>query len=224
MASPTPNKNAGKVRDIITGPHRLTFLHLTAPNSGGQYRTNKYEATVLIAKDNAEAVKILRDAAMKAAREIWPGIEMKDVSIGVRDGDEKAHLEGYPGHWFINPRSKNAVPTYGPAREVIGAADIRAGDWCRVCLTAGAYRKNLDPELARDLAAAGRKVFKEAGEGGKVSYYRPAVTFYLNAVQYVRRGEPFGGGKANPELFPVDEAGGQEGGGFGEPAPPGNFG
>jgi len=209
--APQNTKAKGTVRDIVVGPHRLAFLHLTQPNGGGQYPSHKYEAHALIPKDDAPTLALLRSKALEAARQLWPGIEAKELTIGIRDGDEKANLEGFPSHWFINAKSKNPVPVYGPAREVLPADGVKSGDFARVCITAGAYRKNLEPEVGKDLIAAGRKVIVEKdAETGKVAYFRPAVTFYLNAVQLVKRGTGFGGGAANPNVFPVEGASGEE--------------
>lgn len=208
---PNPPPAKGIVRDIVpANPCRLAFPHLTAKDDGGQFPSHKYEVHALWLKDDAVTIALLNSKALEAARQTWPGIAAKDLVVGVRDGDEKANRDGFPGCVFVCAKSSKPVPVYGPAREPLTADAVSGGDYCRVCLSAGSYKRNLEPMVAKDLQTAGRKVMVEKGADGKVSYYLPAVTFYLNAVQLVRRGEAFGGGGANPNVFP--EEGPAEGG------------
>ena len=208
MANPTNPQPAAKgiVRDIVpANPGRIAFPHLVKKNEGGQYPSNKFEVHALWPKTDAETLALLQAKALEAARQVWPGILGKDLVIGVRDGDEKANLDGFPGSIFVCAKSSKPVPVYGPAREALTADAVNGGDFCRVCLAAGSYKKNLEPQVAKDLQTAGRKVIIETDPATrKVSYFLPAVTFYLNAVQLVRRGESFGGGGANPNVFPEE--------------------
>lgn len=215
MANPVPSSGPPKgiVRDVVPGICRIAFPHLTSKNSGGQYPSNKYEVHALWPKDDAATAKLLRDKAMEAARQVWPTIQPHELVVGLRDGDEKANLDGFPGSVFVCAKSAKPVPVYGPAREPLTADAVTGGDFCRVCLSAGAYKRNLEPQVGKDLMTAGRKVIVEKDPAsGKVSYFLPAVTFYLNAVQLVRRGEAFGGGGANPGVFPEEPADGSAGG------------
>lgn len=209
--SPNPQPAKGIVRDVVPGICRIAFPHLVSKNEGGQFPSHKYEVHALWPKDDAASAKLLRDKALEAARQTWPGITLAELVIGVRDGDEKANLDGFPGSVFVCAKSSKPVPVYGPAREPLTADAVSGGDYCRVCLSAGSYKRNLEPQVAKDLMTAGRKVIVETDPATrKTSYFLPAVTFYLNAVQLVRRGESFGGGGANPNVFP-EEAGGAAG-------------
>lgn len=205
--SPNPQPAKGIVRDIVpANPCRIAFPHLTSKNEGGQFPSHKYEVHALWQKDDAVTIALLQSKALEAARQTWPGIAAKDLVIGVRDGDEKANLDGFPGAVFVCAKSSKPVPVYGPAREPLTPDAVSGGDYCRVCLSAGSYKRNLEPQVARDLQTAGRKVIVETDPATrKTSYFLPAVTFYLNAVQLVRRGESFGGGGANPDVFPQDD-------------------
>lgn len=206
--SPNPQPAKGIVRDIVPGICRIAFPHLVSKNTGGQFPSNKYEVHALWQKGDAASAKLLRDKALEAARQTWPGITLAELVIGVRDGDEKANLDGFPGAVFVCAKSSKPVPVYGPAREPLTADAVSGGDYCRVCLSAGSYKRNLEPQVAKDLMTAGRKVIVETDPATrKTSYFLPAVTFYLNAVQLVRRGESFGGGGANPNVFPEEPGG-----------------
>jgi hypothetical protein len=216
--APPSTPPRGIVRDIVPGICRVAFLHLTSKNDGGQYPSHKFEVHALWKKDDAVTVTLLRTKALEAARQTWPGIAAADLVVGLRDGDEKANLDGFPGSWFVCAKSSKPVPVYGPAREPLTADAVTGGDYCRVCVSAGSYKRNLEPMVAKDLMTAGRKVIVEKAPDGKVSYFLPAVTFYLNAVQLVRRGEAFGGGGANPAVFP-DEGGTADGANPFPPAP-----
>jgi len=202
----SPDKPRGIVRDIVpAGICRIAFPHLKTRNDGGQFPSHKFEVHALWPKDDKATIDLLHAKALEAARQTWPGIAAKDLVVGLRDGDEKANLDGFPGSVFVCAKSSKPVAVYGPAREVLTADDVGGGDYCRVCLSAGSYKRNLEPMVAKDLITAGRKVVTEKGADGKVSYFLPAVTFYLNAVQLVRLGEGFGGGAADPGVFPAEE-------------------
>lgn len=222
MANAPANKPAkGIVRDLVTEVVRIAFPHIKSPNTGGQFPSNKYEVHALIPKTDEKTLGLLRKAALEAGGQVWPGITAANLIVGIRDGDEKANLDGFPGCFFICAKSKKPVPVYGPAREVLAADAVGGGDYCRLCVTAGAYKRNLEPMIARDLIQAGRKVGREKDETGKESFYLPAVTFYLNSIQLVRRGESFGGGGGSPTVFPVEDGGMPGNTSDGAPIPPG---
>ena len=203
MARSQKTPPPGMVYDLLIENVRVCFLHLEQTNSGGEYPSHKYELHGLIHPD-APAVKTLRDAALTAARSKWgDGMKAADIIVGLRNGDDKGHLDGFPGMLFINPKSKRPIPCFGPGREEIDAGAINAGDYCNLLLTAGTYPRNLEKEVADALREAGKTVHVTKDDDGKVSYWRPAVTFYLNAVQLRKRGEPLGGGRVKSDAFPV---------------------
>jgi hypothetical protein len=215
MAASAKQSKPGYVREIVTGIGRLAFPHLVSPNSGGQFPSNKYEAHLLIPKTDTATLDLLRRKALEAAQQVWPKIPPAALVVGLRDGAEKGHLEGFSDAWFINAKAKRQPPVFDGQRQPYDPAAVKGGDYVRFMITAGAYKKNLDPETAKQLLAAGVKgIIQAKDDNGKVTYYRPAVTFYLDAVQFVRQGTPMGGGgAANPGAFPTEDGGGNFAGG-----------
>lgn len=193
----------GYVRDIVTGIVRIAFPHIQAPSTGGQYPSDKYEVHGLWPKADTATTDALASGALTAARQLWQGINLTELIVGIKDGDEKAKYDGFPGHWFINPKNKDAVPIYGPVREKLESNVIYSGCYCRMMVDAGAYTRSVEPAIAQDLIRAGRKLI-ETTENGQKKYSMPAVTFYLNALQFVRNGDPMGGGHADPMAFPEE--------------------
>lgn len=208
MAQQDDKKSAGFVRNLITEPGVICFLHTDKPNDGGKFPSSKYEVTFRFDKKDTKTIKLLTDAALKAAKELWGDRikTIKDVKVGVKDGDEKAHLDGFAGHWYINPRAKKKPIIVGGDRQPLPeGVKLSSNDVCRLCVTAGAFPAAVDKEVAEALKAAGKPIVMDKDENGKDVYCRPAVTFYLNMIQRVKGGAGYGS-KADPSAFP-EEAG-----------------
>lgn len=188
------------VRRIITGLGRIMWPHLTAPNTGGQYPSKKYEVTFAWPKDDAATTDALNAAMLKVAMEAWPDKvkTLDDFASFVKDGDDKA---GFEGSHFITPKGGRQPEVVDGRRQKIDPAEVKNNDLCRLQLSAGAFELTLDKEVAQALHAAGKVVFRKTGpDGKKVSYSRPAVTFYLDAVQRVKPG----GTGADVSAFPEE--------------------
>jgi len=209
MANAQEKKNVGIVRDLVTGKGTVCFLHTDKPNTGGTYPSGKYEVTFLFDKKDTATVNTLTDAALKAAKEKWGDkLTRKDIKIGIKNGDEKANLDGFAGKWFINPKSKKKPLIVGGDRQPLPeGVTLQSNDVCRISVSAGCYPNNLEKDAADAFKAAGKTVMVDKDENGKVVYYRPAVTFYLDMVQRCAGGVPFGA-KANPNAFPEEAEGG----------------
>lgn len=193
---PAPSKPKTTVGPLATPEGRLSFPHLAAPETTGQYPSNKYSAIILMPK--TANMETLKAACVKAAQLTWPHLNIQtlaQIKLPFRDGDEKA-LDGYKDSIYINCKTKNKPAIVGPNRQdYIGA--IKGGDFIRLSVTAGAYKQQLTAEVAQALQQAGKLVQSGPNpQTGQVEHWRPAVTFYLNVVQYLREGPAFGGGGA----------------------------
>lgn len=190
---PSPSKPKTTVGPLATPEGRLSFPHLATPETEGQFPSNKYVGTLLIPK--TANIDVLKAACVKAAQLTWPEQNIQtlgQIKLPFRDGDEKA-LDGYAGNIYIVCKTKNKPVVVGPNKEdYIGT--IKGGDFVRFSVTAGAYKQQLTLEVAQALQSAGKLVVTGRNANGQQENWRPAVTFYLNAVQYLREGPAFGGG------------------------------
>lgn len=162
---------------LITPKGRLSFPHLLEKNSGGQYSSDKYEVTLLIPKD--ADIKPLQKAALDVARKSWGEKvkSLKDIEHPFRDGDEK-EFDGYAGHWYIKPRSKNRPGIVDAKRQrVEDDEEVYGGRFAKLSVVPFTYL--------------------QAGRMG--------VSFQLQNVQLLEGGERFGK-RSNPEDdFAVEE-------------------
>ena len=209
MTQAKKEASKGYVRDIVTGVGRVAFPHLESTNEGGEYPSHKFEVHFLLPKTDTATRKLLADSALKAAQEKWPHLKLTlaDIKISIKDGDEKAHLDGFPGAYYINPKANKKPLVVGLDKAPLPEGQrVRGGDYVRLAVTAGAYPQNLEKENYDMMKEAGKKVVAEPKPDGKgMSWYRPAVTFYLDMVQKVKDGDSFGSAVKDPSLFPDAE-------------------
>lgn len=90
---------------VRIGEVRFSYANVFAPrvNTSGQ---SKYSCSILIPKENEEAVRLVREA-IAATQEngktsIWGGKVPKPCRIPLRDGDLEKDDPVYAGCWFIN--------------------------------------------------------------------------------------------------------------------------
>lgn len=168
---------------VITGKDtRFSYVKLVEPSD----LSGKFEANVLVPKsDKATYNKIL--AAVEAAKEIaknkkWGGkIPPKLKSEGYQDGDEKFTKDGepdpvYAGHWYMVARAnKNAA----------GEAQLP--------FLCDKNRVKIDPSEVYSgcYGIASINFFGYEFQGSK------GIGVGLNGIQFLRDGEPLGGGGGN---------------------------
>lgn len=178
---------------LATPEGRLSWPSLAAPNTTGKYPDNKYSATILIPKTaNFDALKA---ACLEAAKLTWPQAGITDLSklkLPFKAGDDKPDQEGYPGTVYLTCKTKNKPIIVGPDRQDY-AGPLKAGDYIRLSVTAGGFPLNVDREVGLALKAAGKFIMEGRDAEGRQQMFRPAVTFYLNSVQFLREGASLGG-------------------------------
>lgn len=190
---------------VATPEGRLSFPHLTAPETTGQFPSGKFVATLLIPK--TADLTVLKDVIVKAAQLAWPNLNITQISqvrTPFRDGDERKQQPGMEGCFYIKCKSNYKPAIFGLDRkEYLGP--IKAGDYVRFGVTAWAFKLNMDREVAQALKQAGKLVQEGVDEQGRQTFWRPAVTFLLNNVQFRREGPAFGGG-ASADVFDDGDA------------------
>lgn len=159
---------------VTTGEVRASYFSALAPRKNELSGKDEYSTQILIPKTDTATIAALKAAAKEALVAKFGDKIPKNVRNPLRDGDTETKQDGsplgkeYQGHFFCNVKSTSkpgAIDTHG--NDLIGADDIVSGDYIRVSLNAYAY--------------------SQAGNNG--------VSFGLNNILLVRKGEPLGGAK-----------------------------
>jgi hypothetical protein len=159
---------------VVTGKVRFVYCSVMSARKNEMNGKDEFSTQVLVPKTDTETVAALKAAAKEALTAKFGDKIPKNVRNPMRDGDIETKTDGsalgkeYAGHFFFNTKSTNkpgAVDANGA--DLLGSNDIASGDYGRVSLNAYAY--------------------SQAGNNG--------VSFGLNNVMLVAKGESLGGAK-----------------------------
>jgi len=167
------------VLTVMTGDHttpaRISYAKIFKPEKNDLSGKEEYSCMVLIPKADTKTVSALKNAIKTAIKGRFGDKQPKGIRIPLRDGDKtgdggvpsgaEAGQAPYGDHYFIN--CKNTRPPTivdQKRRDVLDPNQIVSGDYVRVSVNAFGYDN------------------KSKG-----------VSFGLNAVQLVRKGDPLGG-------------------------------
>lgn len=155
---------------VVTGKCRASYVKIFRPEKDDNDR-DVWSMTLLIPKTDTKTVNNIRAAIAAAKLKKW-GDPDEDVSDTFRDGDAPKSQRGkggkgeYAGHYFMGVKSFEPVGIVDTDRnDVLDSREFVSGDYCRVSIGASGYDRN--------------------GNSG--------VTFYLNNVQVLGKGEPLSG-------------------------------
>lgn len=177
------NEKGPDPKMVMTGTFRLSFPNLFTPREGDNGKL-LYDLKGLIPK--AEDISPMRAALKAAGVEKW-GADVKAWPKGVmdnlpiKDGDQKADLQGYAGHYVFGASSKMKPGVIDQKKNDILSEDggVYAGCYCRATLRAYAW--------------------EHKNEKGAI--IKRGISFGLQNVQKVRDGEPFGGRRKASDEF-----------------------
>ena len=157
---------------VVTGKVRLSYCNLFEPRAQQEGGDLKYSVTILIPKSDTATVNKIKAAQETAINAKWPTKRPAKVVSTLHDGDgvkEKTGEEFGPeckGHWVMSVSSKQRPGVVdADLNEVLDKTSIVSGDYGRVSINAYGY--------------------DVSGNRG--------VSFGLNNVQFIERGEPLGG-------------------------------
>lgn len=159
---------------------RGAFVNLVEPraNANGQ-GDPKYNINLLIPKDHPY-VKVVRDSIAKALTEKFGDKLPKKWRSPLKDGDE-VDYEGFAGHWYFNATTTTKPQCVDSQMGfLVGKEELYSGADYRITANAAAY---------------------DHPTGGK------GVGIYLNNVQKIRDGEPFGSRTTAQSDFDIVEDG-----------------
>lgn len=154
---------------VITGVVRGSYLNLFEPRSSNDGGDPKYGLTILIPKTDTATLKKIRDAQETAIISKWPNKRPPKIDTTLHDGDGVRPASGEPfgeeckGHYVMTVSSKDRPGLVDSNVEpILDRGSVVSGDYFRVSMNAYAY--------------------DTAGKRG--------VSFGLNNVQFIRKGEP----------------------------------
>jgi len=171
---------------VVTGTHRVSYVHVKEPSCFEEDGEKKYDCTFLIPKDHPDVQKI--EAAVKAAYEankesLFKGLPLTSPKLWnpLRDGDD--WLEDHPGaaeygdSYFIKASSKSRPALFDTDQQAILDPDkVYSGCYCRGVIVCYPFNN------------------KSKGFG-----------FYLNSLMKTGDGERLGGFEAGPEDYDEEE-------------------
>ena len=151
---------------------RLSFPSLFEHATYQGESLNKYECTLLIPKDSDTAKEV--QAAVKEAGMEALGSDWSKAKLCILDGDLKEY-DGYEGVWAVKASTKKRPVIINKDKSAISEEDgvIYAGCYVNASVSISAFQ----------------------------SKYGKFVQAQLNAVQFNRDGDAFGGG----DSFSIDE-------------------
>lgn len=185
MTNPTNEEtkmsNANSTR-VITGVVRCSYVHVFEARQNVNSGKDEYSMTLLIPKSDTETVAKLKAAMDAAISAKWGAKPPAHLQKPIHDGDGQKPLGGpyseeCEGHWVLNVKS-NSRPGIVDANvaPIMDRAEFQSGDYARVSLNAYAYDNK-----------------------------RVGVSFGLNNIQVIRKGEPLSGRtRAEDDFGPAD--------------------
>jgi len=164
---------------VLTGKVRASYVNVFHPRMNDLSEKEEYSMQILIKKDDKVTLDRIEKAIDEALKEEWPEKRPENLRFPLKDGDEKDD-ETYAGCWYMNVKSYSAPGILDrQSQDVIDESEFVSGDYCRCTINSKAYNKKVNR----------------------------GVSFWVNNIQVLERGEPLKGGKARAaDDFPDDLA------------------
>lgn len=163
-------------KKVITGRVRLSFLNWFAPRKNDLNGKDEYSAELLIPKTDTATINAIKAAMKEAIVEKFGDKIPPQLRNPLKDGDTATKQDGtpvadyYKGHFFIRVKSTEKPGVIGSdGQELREASQFVSGDYGRVSMTAFAYDQAVNK----------------------------GVSFYLQNLMLMDKGEAFGGGRAS---------------------------
>ncbi len=170
-------KNKAFGDKIITGECRASFPKLAKPDDS-KFGQNKYSIDGIF--ESKAEMKTLMQQCKDHAMAFYGTVE--GIKFPWKDGGSQSKYAGYEGNQFIRVRSKQKPTIVDKNRKPFDASEVYGGCVVRINCTPLAYE--MDEEIIEVVDGVRKKVIEKI----------KGVTVLLNAVQFIRDGESFGGG------------------------------
>jgi hypothetical protein len=160
---------------MITNETRISYANLFTPRKNDKGE-DEFGGQLIIPKTDTRTLELIRTEAERVSVKKW-GVTGKTGPTTLRDGDTDPKTRGkseYAGMMFMSVRSKTQPGIVDTQRQpVIDPRAIVSGDYIRADIAAYAYDS----------------------KGNK------GVSFFLNNVQFLRKGEPLSGAQRAEDAF-----------------------
>ena len=166
---------------------RIAFPNIWEPKSYNGQGKPRCNALFIIEKDNAEALKGVKEAILAVAKEEWKEKAETMLStlkakgdLCLHDGAEKADYDGFEGNMFVSASNASRPIVVDRDRSPLTEADGKPYAGCYVNVSIDVWAQD--------------------------NQYGKRVNAKLLAIQFARDGDAFGGGsKGSAEDFdPID--------------------
>jgi hypothetical protein len=158
---------------------RLSFPQIWTPKSFAPGQDPRFNANFLLDKaENADQIKKLKEAIEKVAAEKWKGKKPGGLKICLGDGEEKDY-DGYADAMFVSASTKVRPVIVDQKKNPLAEEDGKPYAGCYV--------------------NAAISLWAQDNQWGK------RVNATLDAIQFVKEGEPFGGKKVTADIFEEED-------------------
>lgn len=154
---------------------RLSFPTIWTPKSFSPGQAPKYSCNLLLdKKENKEQIKIMKDEIRKAANDGFHGDIPKSLVVCLEDGEDKT-FEGYDNCMFVRCSSRLRPQIIDRDRTPLAEEDdkLHAGDYVNAAISLWVMDNQ----------------------------YGKRINSNLNALQFAKEGERFGGGTVSVDAF-----------------------
>lgn len=132
---------------VITGPVRLSYLHVWEAVSVQDGGPKKYSASLLIPKTDKATINAIKkaiDAAVEAGVAKWGGKKPATLKLPLRDGDaEREDDENYKGMYFLNAASNQQPGVLDRDKnEMLDKTKLYSGCFAKVDINFYAFNTN----------------------------------------------------------------------------------
>lgn len=169
-------------KKIVTGMVRFSYLNAFKPRLNTLSNKNEYSTQILIPKSDTATIAAIKAAVAEAIADKFGGKRPPGLRNPLKDGDAPvaegmtALSKEYDDHYFISAKCSEDRPPQivdADGQAILSAQEFGSGDYGRVSLTAYGYDQKVNK----------------------------GVSFWLNNIQFLEKGEALDGRTTAAEDF-----------------------
>ena len=165
-------------KKVVTGLVRFSYFNVFKARLNDLSGKTEFSTQILIPKSDTATVAALKAAIAESVKDKWEGKRPAGLRNPLRDGDApvadgaKELGPEYAGHYFISAKCSEDKPPQivdAEGQDILVGHEWGSGDFGRASITAFAYDMKVNK----------------------------GVSFWLNNLQLLEKGEPLGGDRAD---------------------------